>query len=152
MYFRFYRWRHICSQAKIARRTCSLELGYQLCAVIPVAGNCTGLRFGRLKWQHRGRSLRSMTALLSTVADRPARCVDSRASCSTSRFFNIGDTTPKWGHKIIFGGRELDSTIINISLILSKSFYFPGLKCYIVQFQAYSHILILTWADAVEKS
>ena len=33
---------------------------------------------------------------------------------------------------------------LNISLILSKLFYFPGFKCYIVQFQAYTHILILT--------
>ena len=69
-----------------------------------------------------------------------------------SRFFNLGDASPKWGHEMILGGRELDSTIINISLILSKSFYFPGLKCYIVQCQAFSHILILTWADAVEKN
>ena len=60
------------------------------------------------------------------------------------RFFNLGDASPKWRHEMILGGRELDSTIINIGLILSKSFYFPGLKCYIVQFQAYTHILILT--------
>ena len=48
--------------------TCSLELGYELCAVIPVAGQRTyGTTFRALKvtsqWQHRGRSLRSMTAL-----------------------------------------------------------------------------------------
>jgi len=45
-------------------------------------------------------------------------------------FFYLGDASPKWGHEMILGGRELDSTIINISLILSKSFYFPGLKYY----------------------
>ena len=59
-------------------------------------------------------------------------------------FVNLGDASPKWGHEMILGGRELDSRIINISLILSTSFYFPGLKCYIVQCQAFSHILILT--------
>jgi len=68
---------------------------------------------------------------------------------SRSRFFNLGDASPKWGYELTFGGRELELSIINISFILSKSFYFPGLKCYIVQFQA--HIFILTWADAIEK-
>jgi len=64
---------------------------------------------------------------------------------SNTRFFSLGDASPKWAREMIFGGRGLDSTIINISrLILSKSFYFPGLKCYAVQFQAYTHILILT--------
>ena len=52
---------------------------------------------------------------------------------------------------MIFGGRELDSTIINIWLILSKSFYFPGLKCYIVRFVYADSLFILIWADAVEK-
>jgi len=49
MYFQFYGWHHICSQAKVARRhrpaevqcTCSLRLGYKLCAVIPIAGQRT---------------------------------------------------------------------------------------------------------------
>jgi len=66
--------------------------------------------------------------------------------------FSTSGTRPKSGDmKWFFGGRKLDSTIINISLILSKSFYFPRLKCYIVQFLAYTHTLLLTWADAVEK-
>ena len=50
MYFRFYGRRHICSQAKVARRrrqsaeaqrTSSLGLGYKLCALIPLAGQRT---------------------------------------------------------------------------------------------------------------
>ena len=73
MYFRFYGWRHIYSQAKVARRrlpaeaqcTRSLGLGYKQCAIIPAAGRRThGTTFRALKvlprWQHRGRSLRSM--------------------------------------------------------------------------------------------
>ena len=30
----------------------------------------------------------------------------------STRFFNHGDASPKWGHEMISGGRELDSTII----------------------------------------
>ena len=62
MYFRFFGWRHICSQAKVVRRRCPAEaqctrnlgLGYKLCAVIPVAGQRTqGTAFGRLRWLPR---------------------------------------------------------------------------------------------------
>jgi len=54
-----------------------------------------------------------------------------------SRFFNLGDASPKWGHVIIFG----DASSIQ------RSYFFHQL----VQFQGYTHILILTLADAVEK-
>ena len=41
---------------------------------------------------------------------------------------------------------------LNISFILSKSFYFPGQKCYMLSFKLLNtHILILTRGDAVEK-
>ena len=47
--FGFYRWRHMCSEAKVARRrrsaeaqcTSSLGLGYKLCAVLLAAGQRT---------------------------------------------------------------------------------------------------------------
>jgi len=38
-----------------------------------------------------------------------------------SRFFNLRDASPKWGHGIILGGRELDSTIVFFSPISSVS-------------------------------
>ena len=54
-----------------AQRTRSLRLVYKLCALIPIAqlqaSGRTTLLFGRLRWlprwKHRGRSLRSITAL-----------------------------------------------------------------------------------------
>jgi len=58
MYFRFHRWRNICSRAKVARRRRPAEaqckrilgLGYKLCAAIPVAGRRThGTTFRALK-------------------------------------------------------------------------------------------------------
>jgi len=45
---------------------------------------------------------------------------NSKQSDSTARFFNLGDASPKWGHEMIFGGCELDSTII----IFSHKFVF----------------------------
>jgi len=61
-----------------AQCTRSLRLGYKMCAIIPVAGqrtHGTTFRVTIPRWQHRLRSLRSMTALLKYVAKCANRTV-----------------------------------------------------------------------------
>ena len=61
------------SCAELPQRTRSLGLGYKLCAVILIAGQRTHGTTSRtrIKWQQRGRSVRSMAGLLLTGVKLP---------------------------------------------------------------------------------